>query len=346
MLPGPVRLPNRASGQWPAAAAAALGAARSAPGARTVPVPTVVAAAVPTTVIASDAPLTRPSAATYFVPEANPFSSRDHQVEGLYELEGTNYALYEAIKIDDAVRRAEFDSSVHESTVRQLANAGFAASASDVWIQVRPGVIETILIGSVTTQLGSTPVITDAKWPIRVRVVIRCNPHDASRVGRSLSDMARSDLFHQALRYYQSWFQRALGNCSVRMIPPDSEETPVGPVHATQQSNRRVVMRIDETVREEEPYYRRAPPPRIEYRTIEYDEPTLVATTRTRTDDVPQTIYRSATPTRAGPRSVSRRNVAEGDVYSEYRERGSPRTPLPVDQDARYVRVTEPRDRW
>jgi hypothetical protein len=378
MLPAPVRVPSRASSQWQAATTAALNS-RSAP---TVVPAAAPASAVPVTsvpVVANPPPPppSRPQTWTT-VPDSNPFSSRDHQIEGLYELEGTNYALYEAMKIDDPAKRAEFDNGVHDSAVRQIAFNGFAANPADLWIQVRPGVIETILIGSVTTQMGSTPVISDAKWPLRVRVVVRCNPHDAGRVGRALSDMGRSDLFHHPLRLYQSWFKRALGSCLVRMVPPDSPETPVGPVTASSNHHsRKVVMRVDDPPREEVVYrnvsptrveyrtveeparveyrtveeparveYRTVSKPRVEYRTVEYDEPTLVSASRVRVEDQPATIYRSATPTRVVGRSVSRKNAYEGDVYSEYRERGSPRTPLPVDSDSRYVRVTEPRDRW
>ena len=174
---------------------------------------------------------------SYVPPEISPFSSRcDFCVESLYEIEGTNYAHYRVLKVeDDAVRRRKFDAQLFSSVVRQLSYCGFSvARQEDVWIEVRPGLIESISIGTARTQLGRmTPVVLDAAWPIRVRVVVRCHQLDGVRVSQALCDIHRGsgELFSHALRSLKGWFPPGVSHTTVvRMVPPDAEETPAGPL--------------------------------------------------------------------------------------------------------------------
>lgn len=98
---------------------------------------------------------------------------------------------------------------------------------------------------------------------------------------------------------YQGWFMRALGNGSVRMVPPDSDETAVGmgQVASVTFASSRSIMRVNEAY--DDTLYQRAPLQRVASPVYEYREPEVRPVSITRAEPVYQ--YRTEPVARPEP---------------------------------------------
>jgi hypothetical protein len=155
-----------------------------------------------------------------------PFLPKDAQVEGIFELGGVNYALYEGLQRKDPGRRQEFALACHACMLRNLMSCGMALAAEDLWVQIRPGVIGCIVL---EFDRADAPTLLDADWPMRIRVVIRCAPEHAQGVSEALTGLgSRMIVLSEALRLYSQWFGRAVGSgCCLRMVSMHSKESSV-----------------------------------------------------------------------------------------------------------------------
>jgi hypothetical protein len=176
-------------------------------------------------------------------PDTIPFShATDFWVEGLFQLEGSNYALYHVLQVDaasNALRKGQIAPSellkqLRASVLLQLGLRRYRALQEDVWLHLCPGELSSLTIGAIRARHMTrsapcptelTPVLASVEWPLRFRVALRCHQADGDRAIKALCDLPHGG---------ESWWLPLLkpfcsSPSSLRMIPPDSPDTTCGP---------------------------------------------------------------------------------------------------------------------
>lgn len=165
-----------------------------------------------------------------------PFSQREHKVQVLYEISGgLNYAEIERLRqarssvprIMAALARKEIFEALGEITNNMInGNDGLRVEQQDVWVQLRPGQLQSAFLNFDAS--GGTVSLTDADWPIRVYVAVRCQYEDANDIAMALQCFAEEpDAFAQVAKVYQQHTRR-LVSAMVNVIDMASPSTVVG----------------------------------------------------------------------------------------------------------------------
>jgi hypothetical protein len=104
----------------------------------------------------------------------------------------------------------------------------------DIWVQFRPGQIQSILINFEDSPTPDAARIDDAGWPIRIYAAVRCNrPEDATLIAEALQDFADDELaFSEFLETYQHHTRRLADNSIIEILEMDAPATLLGTVYA------------------------------------------------------------------------------------------------------------------
>ena len=166
------------------------------------------------------------------VAEQCPFTAREHKVQALFEMfGGVNFAEVERLRAMGspvpsamaALARQEVAEDVAAFLAAECTNSGVGTVAfDDVWVQLRPGQIQSVFLGFGGQQQqsaagggggesggGGAISLLDAEWPLRIYVAVRCRHDDAAHVALALQSYAdEPHALAKTAKAYQSAVQR------------------------------------------------------------------------------------------------------------------------------------------
>jgi len=162
-------------------------------------------------------------------PPQCPFPAGDPQVEALFELRPMNFSMYDALRHKRPAFAAEFDAAVNRGVVEHLRTfSGLSIAAYDVWTELRPGILSNVVLKYNEELSDLRALLADADWPIRVRVVVRCDADYVDRIVGAVQAIGLRKLgLQEALGLYREWFGRATSGVVMTIVEWDSAETTI-----------------------------------------------------------------------------------------------------------------------
>lgn len=176
-------------------------------------------------------------------PQICPFSAKDHKVQVLFQLQGVGINFAESERLRH-LRSAIYDQLLvgAQRALLEMLMDDFDhhIKADDIWVQFRPGQIQSILLNFEDSPTPDAARIDDATWPIRIYAAVRCsNPDDAALIAEALQDFADDELaFHDFLELYQRHTRRLADTCLTEIVDMDAPATLLGTVYAPPRGDR------------------------------------------------------------------------------------------------------------
>ena len=143
-------------------------------------------------------------------------------MEGTFEIEGLNYAMYEGLKELDERKRKQFDNEVHQCVWTALEKMN--VTPQSIHIRIGAGVISAVLLRYTA---GMYPNLLDADWTFRVYVTVRTPSRTSQQIRRALQTYAQSPrAFVSAVRLYQTMFDKIVDQVKVTLVNPATATKP------------------------------------------------------------------------------------------------------------------------